>query len=487
MKMDSKQARRVLQEAGTRLRRMEELQFERLLFGPQRKFVEDESKLKAAVCSRRAGKSYGISLLALKTAMQYSDALVPVITLTRQQAKRIVWPVFQSLNRTIGLGLRFNHNELTATLPNGSQIFLCGANDESEIERLRGPKYPLVIIDEAQSFRPFLAQMIADIIEPAVLDYDGTITLTGTPNATCTGYFYEATRPDSGWSVHNWTLLDNPHLPKAAQWLAERRTKYGWKEDTPTYLREYKGVWIKDLDSLVYKHVPVIEEFDPGDDEWFTVMGVDIGYVDSSAFCILAYSESQGRCVVLESFKKASLIPSEVAELIAEAQEEYGLDVVVVDTGGIGKGYVEEARKRFGLSLVEAEKTKKRAYIELLNGDLARGIVEVSRERNRDLLEEISILQWDEQRKLPDKRRYDDHVCDALLYAWRYCHQYLMEHIEEGPEKGSEQWFREQEDEMEEIEIKRLEKDLDQKFYDLEESETPWWERDEMAAQVEPT
>ena len=52
MKMDSKQARRVLQEAGTRLRRMEELQFERLLFGPQRKFVEDESKLKAAVCSR---------------------------------------------------------------------------------------------------------------------------------------------------------------------------------------------------------------------------------------------------------------------------------------------------------------------------------------------------------------------------------------------------------------------------------------------------
>jgi len=62
-----------------------------------------------------------------------------------------------------------------------------------------------------------------------------------------------------------------------------------------------------------------------------------------------------------------------------------------------------------------------------------------------------------------------------------------MEHIEEGPEKGSAEWFKVQEDEMEEIEIKRLEKNLDQKFYDLEESETPWWERDEIAAQVEPT
>jgi len=173
--MDDRKAREVLLEAARRAQRRENMQFQRLLFDKQLEFVSDPSKTKAAVCSRRAGKSYAITVMALQTALKMPNVMIPIITLTRQQAKKIVWPVFLDLNKKHDLGLKFLRNELIVECPNASTIFLCGANDESEIERLRGPKYPLVIIDEAQSFRPYLSRMIEDIIEPAILDYDGTI------------------------------------------------------------------------------------------------------------------------------------------------------------------------------------------------------------------------------------------------------------------------------------------------------------------------
>jgi hypothetical protein len=51
-------------------------------------------------------------------------------------------------------------------------------------------------------------------LEPATLDLDGSsIWMFGTPNASSSGYFYDADVFErSSWSKHNWTLLDNPHL-----------------------------------------------------------------------------------------------------------------------------------------------------------------------------------------------------------------------------------------------------------------------------------
>ena len=479
--MDDRKAREVLLEAARRAQRRENMQFQKLLFDKQLAFVSDESKTKAAVCSRRAGKSYAITVMALQTALRMPNVMIPIITLTRQQAKKIVWPVFLDLNKQHNLGLKFLRNELIVECPNASTIFLCGANDESEIERLRGPKYPLVIIDEAQSFRPYLSRMIEDIIEPAILDYDGTICLTGTPNATCTGFFHDATLPGSSWSTHSWTLLDNPFIPNAADWLQKRRAKYKWDDNHPTYLREYCGKWIKDTDALVYKRFSTVDEFDPEDDDWAYVLGVDLGYTHSSAFVVCAYSDRQNKLIVAESFKRSGLIPSEVAEIMQDLDDEYQFDTIVADVGGIGKGYVEEAKARFGINIKEAEKSKKRAYIELLNGDLATDTVLINEAANTELIEEMTVLQWDEKKLRPDDTRYDDHLCDALLYGWRYCYQYLYTPEEAKVEFGSPQYWSQVEDKMEEDQERLLEKSYTTAWWEPEETAgegEEWWNRD---------
>src|SRR5690606_12495979 len=144
----------------------------------------------------------------------------PYITNSRPQAKRILWPKLQFWNRKLDLDAKFNQVELTMTLKNGSTIMLGGANDESEIERYRGGAYPLVILDEAQSFRSFLQPLVEEILAPATLDYAGQIAMIGTPNPVCLGYFFDASTGklvdnETGkpiWKNHHWTAFDNPYI-----------------------------------------------------------------------------------------------------------------------------------------------------------------------------------------------------------------------------------------------------------------------------------
>src|SRR5687768_3739194 len=256
MDLEKKQ-RRVLEELARRKDRIERVDFDKLLFpGPQRAFVMDPAKRKAAVCSRRAGKTFGILIYALKVLHLHSYCQVPYITLTRQQGKRNIWLALQKMDKQLGLGGNFNNNELTYTLSNGSVLFICGANDETEIQRLRGANYPLAMVDEAQSFRPFIRSLIRDILEPATSDYDGTIIMTGTPGPACAGFFYEVTNnlfdvevdgeKFQPWSVHHWTVVDNPHHPYDTAKIERVRKENGWAIDNPTFLREWKGLWVKD-------------------------------------------------------------------------------------------------------------------------------------------------------------------------------------------------------------------------------------------------
>jgi len=475
--MDQRKARRILAEASERARRRSSLDFRKLLFKQQRELLDDPSRTKVAVCSRRAGKSFALSVLALDTAFKFESCLIPVISITRSQAKRIVWPVFQELDRSNELGLRFNASELSCTLPNGSQIFLTGASTEEEIQRLRGPKYPLVLVDEAQAFKAYLAELVSDVLEPAVLDYDGSIVLAGTPNQICRGFFYDATQADSAWSVHHWTLLDNPHIPRAKEWLAERCKRYGWTESNPTYLREYKGQWIRDSSSLIYPTIPVIDEL-PADDEWEYVLGLDLGYIDSTAFVICAYSTRTGRLVVVESFKKTKLLPVDVAQIVSDLTTQFRFETIVADAGGLGKAYVAEMTERWALKIKSAEKREKRAYIELLAGDMTTGVASIVEEYNGPLLDELHALQWDDHRLAPHER-CEDHLADAYLYAWRFCHQYWRDEIiPERPKMGSPEYWRNQEAELEEEQERQLEKSFDREWWNEDQPEFSEWLED---------
>lgn len=450
--------RRLLEEYARREMRKNKIDYKSLLFGPQRDFVLDPSKFKAAVCSRRAGKTFGDVIYMLSTANEIPYCQIPFITITRAMGKRNIWLDLQQLDSTLELGGRFNGNELTYTMPNGSVIFIIGADDESEIHKLRGSKFPLAIIDEAQNFRPLIRPLIRDVLEPAVADYDGTIAMTGTPGVACAGFYYDVTTdkvPEAKkWSIHHWTVVDNPHHPYDAERVEQVRLQNGWLPDNPSFVREWKGLWVADDSKLVYKLSTKNYSYDIPDRPLEYVLGIDLGYEDSTAFVVLGFDDKIGQTWVIESWSEQHLIPSAVAARVDRLREKYDFSYIVADSGGFGKGYVEEMKQRYSIPIEAAEKTRKLGYIELLNGDLQAGAIHFYKHKNQELLDEMGQLPWKENDDgTPDRTtiddRFSDHLCDALLYGWRACRQYFYDPEFEGIKPHSDAWWAEKEDAME--------------------------------------
>src|SRR5260370_3109001 len=85
--------------------------------------VRDTAPLKAAFCTRRAAKSFSAGLDFIDDSFDRPYAHYLLLMTVRAQAKRDFWQdVLKPIERKYGVGMKFNENELTATLPNSATI-----------------------------------------------------------------------------------------------------------------------------------------------------------------------------------------------------------------------------------------------------------------------------------------------------------------------------------------------------------------------------
>ena len=406
----------------------------------QNDFIQDKARLKALFCTRRAAKSYTAGLYLIKEAIENPGVNCLFIGLTRLSAEGIVWKdILKVIDRKHGLNIQFNQSKLTATLPNGSVIWLAGVDtDEDEMNKLLGKKYRLVCLDEASLYTINLQLLVYGILKPATVDNNGTICMMGTSSNITRGLFFDITTcKEPGWSLHTWTAKDNPHIAK--QWAEElediRINRPNFME-TPLFRQWYLNEWVVDTDKLVYKfsetkntylNLPLYH-----DDAWSYVLGVDLGYhPDPSAFVLVGFHKNDKVLYILETFKKTEMDITDVANKIKEYQKRYSIYKVIID--GSNKQAVEEMQKRHDIALTAAEKTGKSDFIELMNAELIQAHIKLS-PLCEDLKEEYKTLVWEldgDRIALPRKEHPNlpNHLCDAALYAWRFCYQWLAEPI----------------------------------------------------------
>lgn len=398
-------------------------------FKTQNAFIEDESRLKVVQCTRRAGKSYGAGLYAFKEAYENPGVSVVIISLTRDSVKRIFMKdILSTINNKYNVQAKPNLSDLTFTLPNKSVIYLLGVDaNPSDMDKLLGQKNKLVIIDESAFFRQDMNKLIYEVLRPSMIDYDGTIAMISTTSHLTNSLYYDITTgKKKGWSLHKWTAKDNPYI--ADKWdkeIEELKKNNPGIEKTPMFRRMYLNEWVIDQDALVYKHsednlIPAKPKA-----KYSYVLGIDLGYEDATAMVVCAYSEHDSNLYVVETFKKSKMIIHDVAKKIKELDKKYDFDNMIIDNAS--KQAVEEMRQRYTLSLIPAEKTGKRDYIELLNSDLTMNHIKILPEAE-GLTEEWTNLVWDERKLL--KGKYEEHpacpnhLSDAFLYAWRYVYNY---------------------------------------------------------------
>lgn len=434
------------------------------LFAEQLKFVQDPSPNKLAVCSRRSGKTVACAADLVKTAIENEGVVCLYITLSRNNAKKIIWREIKKINRDYALGGEENLSELSITFENGSVIYLSGAKDTNEIEKFRGLALKLVYIDEAQSFREYIRELIDDVLAPALMDYSGTLVLIGTPGPLPVGFFAECAgavsgRDVQGWARHKWSFWDNPFLPaksgKTHQEMLDRELKRrGATAQDPSIQREWFGQWVLDSDSLILHYDKNRNHFDTLPDikphKWNYILGIDIGFDDADALAVLAWSDATPNTYLVEEKITTKQGITELAEQIEELRKRYDISKMVIDAGGLGKKIAEEIRRQKKLPVFYAEKTLKMQNLAFLDDSLRSG-----RFKAKDtsaFAQDCFLVEKDRDKTTPDKivikSSYHSDIVDAILYAARESPAFTYVEPEKALAKGTKEWADRQQSEM---------------------------------------
>jgi hypothetical protein len=434
-------------------------------FPEQQEFIDDPARFKILFGTRRSGKSYTCGRLLFKTAVERPKSNCLYIGLSREEAKRIIWKdVLVPLNEDLALGATPNHSDLSWSFPNGSKVYLIGLDsEENEKRKVYGQKFACVIIDEAALYRIDLEELIHSVLLPALADMQGTLVLAGMPSNYQRGLFYkltegqEASKPGTWnafdgrvhWKGFRWSAFENPHMRKVwEQEVAGARASNPAIDEDPKFQQDYLGRWSVDSTKKVYRYKAGHNDYSvlPASSDWYTILGIDPGYVDQSAFVVARYRPHDPTLYILRAEKRAGMDVLDVAKHIQSLQDEFDFDRMVVD--GANLQAVETIRRRFGIPLQAAEKLGKWEHIQIMNSDFLAGRIKLGPE-TKPLIDEYSKLIRDEQSDKPRaKPGLAEDCCDAALYVWRHAYHYIEKPKPPVPVVGSPEWARMEEARM---------------------------------------
>lgn len=403
---------------------------EDVLFRQQLPFGKDVARYQTAVTPRRAGKTYAIAAKLLSVALAKPGCVALYITLSRINAKRIVWETLKEMNRSHGLGGVVGEADLCIAFPNAAKVYLSGASDKGEVEKFRGLALGIVLVDEAQSFPSYLESLVDEVLVPALTDYAGTLALVGTPGPVPIGYFFDKTT-NPAWSHHGWSVFDNVHLSKKSgrttrSLLEDELARRGITEDDPIIRREWFGEWVLDTNSLVFRYDPVRNgRAQPDNHHTHFVMGIDLGFDDADAICVLGWSDESPELDLVYELVMAKQTITPLMKQVEAVYARFRPQEVVCDMGGLGKKIAEELQQRTGIPIEAADKQRKLEHIELMNDALRTS--KFFAPADSRFAEDCMLVEWDktnpEKPKISD--RFHSDICDAVLYAWRHCQQWL--------------------------------------------------------------
>lgn len=333
-------------------------------------------------------------------------------------------------------GVPWNDKEKRFTFPSGASLNFGYLDTDADRYRYQGAELQFIGFDELTQFAEKAYRYLLSRLR-RLQGVEVPLRARGASNPGGLGHDWVRRRfvetlGDTSRAFVPASLVDNPFLDQVEYAKALEQL------DATTRRQLLEGIWVRDSGGLVYA-------FDDAENVIATaprcdqhILGIDYGFTDDTAFAVIGWRKDDPHAYILEAYSKPGLTPSAAAEEAFALERSYKFAQIVGDTGGLGKGYVEEARTRFGLPIEAAEKQNKRGYISLMNGDLARRRVKVVKATCEQLLAEWAELPWVEDRQ-KEAEGFANHCSDATLYAWRACCAFTEREQEEKPAPGSKE------------------------------------------------
>ena len=363
-----------------------------------------------AAVSRRQGKTYIANIIGQLVSLVPGSNIL--IMSPNYSLSQISFDLQRNLIKHFELEVkRDNAKDKVIELDNGSTIRMGSVN---QVDSCVGRSYDLIIFDEAALADGRDAFNVA--LRPTLDKENSKAIFISTPRGRNNWFaeFFDRGFSDEfpEWCSIRATYQDNPRMSESD--IAEARKSMSeaeFKQEYEADFNTYEGqIWN-------FNHETCVVNCESLETRRFDVFaGLDVGYRDPTAFCVIAYDWDEGKYYVLDEYLDAEKTTEQHAAEIRRLSDKWDIDYIYIDAAAQQTRF--DFAQNYDISTINAKKS-------VLDGIAhVAGIVDNDNllvdQRCLETLSALDQYQWDPNPNLArekPKHNRASHMADALRYA----------------------------------------------------------------------
>ena len=363
-----------------------------------------------AALSRRQGKTYITNVIGQLVSLVPNSHIL--IMSPNYALSQISFDLQRQLIKHFDLEVvRDNAKDKVIELSNGSTIRMGSVN---QVDSTVGRSYDLIIFDEAALADGKDAFNIA--LRPTLDKEASKAVFISTPrgrNNYFAEFFYRGYSDEfPEWCSIKATYHENPRVSEDD--ILEAKKAMSAAEFSQEYLADfntYEGqIWNFNFEECVAD----LSQLDTRNMDVFA--GLDVGYKDPTALCVIAYDWDEQKYYVVDEYLNAERTTEQHAAEIRKRIDKYDIDWIFIDSAAQQTRY--DFAQNYDISTINAKKS-------VLDGiSHAAGIVDndilIVDQKCKEVLSCVDQYQWDNNPNLMKERpkhNMASHMADALRYA----------------------------------------------------------------------
>ena len=364
----------------------------------------------SAAISRRQGKTYIANIVGQLVSLVPASNIL--IMSPNYALSQISFDLQRQLIKHFDLEVvRDNAKDKVIELSNRSTIRMGSIN---QVDSCVGRSYDLIIFDEAALVDGRDAFNVA--LRPTLDKPNSKALFISTPRGRNNWFsqFWQRGFSDEfpEWCSIRATYKSNPRMSE--QDIVEARKSMSDAEFRQEYeadFNTYEGqVWnfdfeqcVQDLSELDIQHMDVFA-------------GLDVGYKDPTAFCVIAYDWETEKFYLIDEYMDAEKTTEQHATQIRSLIDKHDIDFIYIDSAAQQTRF--DLAQNYDITTINAKKS-------VLDGIAhVAGIVDNNKlcidQRCRESMYSIESYQWDPNPNLLKERPKHDrssHMADAMRYS----------------------------------------------------------------------
>ena len=363
-----------------------------------------------AAVSRRQGKTYIANIIGQLVSLVPGSNIL--IMSPNYSLSQISFDLQRNLIKHFDLEVtKDNAKDKVIELSNGSTVRMGSVN---QVDSCVGRSYDLIIFDEAALADGRDAFNVA--LRPTLDKDNSKAIFISTPRGRNNWFaeFFDRGFNDefSEWCSIRATYKDNPRMSEmdiqeARKSMSDAEFRQEYEADFNTYEGQ---IWNFDHENCVANN----EVLDTRRMDVFA--GLDVGYRDPTAFCVIAYDWDEEKYYVLDEYLDAEKTTEQHAAVIRELSEKWDIDYIYIDSAAQQTRF--DFAQNYDISTINAKKS-------VLDGIAqVAGIVDNDKllvdQQCGEVLSCLDQYQWDPNPNLAKekpKHNRASHMADALRYA----------------------------------------------------------------------